>query len=634
MSVRGRRVRFGVQASISLAISGILVATVMSPVQADPLTPVVSPLGDPIDVLPASVSDAVELPPVEWPSGDFTGVGTDVAALEEDLAASLPQRGVGPDEPTPGPGVVLGEVPAEAVLGEQTEFTNDYVLPGGGHLLESSMFPINAVDDSGDWVPVSTDLDVQPDGSLTADAHPLDPEFAPEANQTDAFAVERDGYSIGFTLVGAADSPAVHLEAPRRDTSANVSYKEVFDDVDLDYEVQSAGVKEQLVVDSLPSQSDASWSWLIDAPGLDLQANEVGDIEFIDSAGAVRFHIPRPLMWDSSGVEGQSANATENVPTTLVHEGSRWKLTLTPDFSWLADAARVFPIVVDPSVDYGPSPLTSYKSNGPTSSGVLLVGNTRESNTNKYWRAIAKYSYSALDNKHLIGASLGLGYANYSATAVGGNVWTALDSCFSCNGTLLTSYPAIGTGTGYASGVNMGTRYAKEIGNNNWGLTLMITGDESANYTLKQYTSRMFFRYTNYPTVTAQTAPANNATNVSLTPVLTATGTDPTAGSGDSDLEHGLSFQYVIGTTSVPEDSTVYTSEWTDLDGTTGSLRVPAGVLEPSTKYYWRAYVKDAYDGVYKVSDVRKSATVTSFTTNATVPYASQSNSTPSYSST
>ena len=36
--------------------------------------------------------------------------------------------------------------------------------------------------------------------------------------------------------------------------------------------------------------------------------------------------------------------------------------------------------------------------------------------------------------------------------------------------------------------------------------------------------------------------------DLALTPVLTATGTDPTAGSGDSDLEHGLSFQYVAAT--------------------------------------------------------------------------------------
>ncbi len=609
----------------ALGLAVVLVVSVLTPVHA--AESVTAPLPDPIEVLPEAVSPEVDLPATEWPAGDFTGMGL------EESAAIAEAKGVG-DGGLKMTEELLAEISSTegAELVEQTEYTDDYLLESGYHQLVSSMVPINAMTDEGEWVDVSTDLTEEADGSLTTDAHPLDPTFAPTASDEGVVTVERDGYEVLVTLEGAADSPAQQVLVPKTGDSGEVTYNEVFEGVDLEFEMQPAGVKENLVLEAAPSESDTEWSWLIDADGLTLDENEAGDIEFVDDDGEVRFHIPRPLMHDSSGVEEESSDALINIPTELTQVGGQWRLTLRPDSDWMSSADRVYPVFVDPAVSYGPSPMTAYKSSGSTSSGIMYVGNSGQSPA-QFWRTVAKYPYSALDNKHVLAANLQLTYMDYSESAWGGTVWSALDWTYSGYGTNLAPFPAIATGTGTSTGNGLSSRYARDVAANNFGLTLMVRGNEGSAYSLKRFSSLLKFVYKGFPSVTGLVAPADNATNVSVMPVLTATGSDPTA--GDPQITtHGLSFQFKISTNADPNVSPVWVSDWTDLDTDPGSVQVPQNVLQPGTHYYWKAYVKDAYDLTWTVSTVRQGTQVYDFTTNTSVPAASQTNSSPGTDST
>ena len=66
-------------------------------------------------------------------------------------------------------------------------------------------------------------------------------------------------------------------------------------------------------------------------------------------AGKVEFAIPEPQMFDSSGIKDVQEPAETAVSTSLAADGDGWTITLSPDRSWLADPARVFPVHVDPT---------------------------------------------------------------------------------------------------------------------------------------------------------------------------------------------------------------------------------------------------------------------------------------------
>ena len=123
--------------------------------------------------------------------------------------------------------------------------------------------------------------------------------------------------------------------------------------------------------------------------------------------------------------------------------GSRWELTLRLDHKWLTDKKTVYPVIVDPTI--GGDSINAYKSNGVHVAGTVQVGNTRESNTNKYWRTVLHWDYSGAAGKQITGAYISTSCRACSAGTYTSNVYNA--SCFgySCAYAYMTSIN-IGTG--------------------------------------------------------------------------------------------------------------------------------------------------------------------------------------------
>ncbi len=591
--------------SVAALISAVLVVTLISPVAADEVEPT------PVDV-PMLVSPPLELPVTTAPEGDFTDVALPVQAQEV-------RRGVGPRPELP---VDVPEVDiTETNLQERTEFTNVY-SEGGVTRSEIGATPINATNDDGEWVPINTHVMRQADGTWLADVHPLDPAFAPKADAEGAYSISRGGYEIAFTLEGAASSDFSKLYIPRQTLPGDViTYRDVFDGVDLHYDISRSTVKETLELESVPTAEDSQWSWHVDANALDLSVDDDGAILFTDRYGAVQFHIPTPMMWDSSGEGGVAEPAMRRLGTEVRPDGDGWLITLSANHAWLSDPAREYPIIVDPTVTAGPT--STYAYNVPSNATLAGVhtGNPRAGSANSWWYTQAKFDYSSLATEHLIGAGVGLEYVSgytgttggYVAAGSGGGRCTGP----SCGTTSLGGYTVSSADPGIIVDAKLATRistWAAEGNFNNW---LLIVGDESTSYSYKQLDAVLQLVTTGYPAVTGIVAPspANGATKSPVMPIFKITGSDPAG--------YGLRYQYKVGTTSNVESSAIYTSEWS----TTAAQQVPQGKLTPGVTYYWKGYVKDGYDGTYG-STVR-GGTVRSFTTNTPAPSPSQAGSTP-----
>jgi RHS repeat-associated protein len=601
-------IRSVVRSLVAVLASVVLVVTVVSPVAAQEGVP------EPIAV-PPLVSGPLVPPVSTTPEGDFTDVSLGVLAV--------PTRRIGGARPVvPLPESAAGSSFDEAtsVMESQTEFTNVYENVDGTQTVQIGQLPLNARDGSGSWVPVETHLARNDEGRWSTDAHPLDPSFATHADEAGAFSVSRGGYEIGFTLEDAAASPFSRSSLPRQQSSDDqIGYDDVFEGVDLTFDISAGGVKESLVLDAAPQYRDAQWTWHVDVNALTLSVDENGVINFVDRYGAVKFHIPAPVMWDSSGVAGESEPALANVATHVRRDGDGWAITLSPDYAWLSDPERVYPVTVDPSINPGPSSIDAFKSDGAYRNDAVQVGNAR-SGGDRYWRSVVYYNYSGLAGTQITDAQVGLSYDGYGTiNGFVGGIYRADCIAYGCANEYLSSY-WVESGGVWSNEPGLANRYAQWVRDGAWGGHLMITGAETPGvYTYKQLATSLYLTSKSFPTVPTIIAPspASGATGAPVMPILNATASQAEG--------YPLSYQYKIGTTSNVEASTVYTSPtWSS----TAAFQVPQNQLSPETTYYWKAYVRDNQDGVLGTSTVRASS-VRSFTTNAPAATAVQGSSTP-----
>jgi YD repeat-containing protein len=607
--MRRRHFRPVVAIVACVALSVGLLSAQSSPAQAE----------DVIDLtlegsVPLIESPELQVPESATPVGDFQDVGM-ASPMHRGRSEPATTRSTA-EVPSTEEVAPLSFDEGTSELIEQTEFTNTFENVDGTFTTQVGQAPLNAVDNEGEWGPIETVL--QHDGDVWAtDSHPLDPSFAETADDGAVFEVDRGGYRISFTLEGAQGGEFEREYQPRNAGDDSVTYPEVFDDVDLEFDITQGGVKETLVLADVPAADESFWVWRIKANALTLSLDENNSILFINRYGEVEFHIPTPVMWDSSGVPGESDPALENVQVHLYKSGPDWMLALTPDRDWLADDARVYPVSIDPSIQPGASAYYAYKSDGAFRNDIAIVGNAR-SGGDAYWRSVALFNFASIAGKQVTNSGIYLAYDDSGATGVyGGNIYDAACNGYSCAGEFLASY-SVGSGATWAQSNPLNIRLHQLLRDGHTARNLFFTGTEAAGvYTTKDLALSLFIEWTEFPAITSvdSPSPANGAAAAPINPTLKVTSTNPTGTT--------LEYQYKVGTTSNVEASAVWTSTWS----TIAQQQVPSGYLEPGVTYYWKPYVRDQY--MVGAGAPARAGAVRSFTTNAPAPFPPQASIVP-----
>ncbi|GAA1153780.1 hypothetical protein F6W69_00835 [Microbacterium oxydans] len=532
--------------------------------------------------------EAAPEPVSEMPEGDFS------MALEEQPIAS-----VVPLEPSRRAGLTLGgkdddklaEEAKDLPIVAQDAFSTTYERADGSRILKQSTEILNMETAEG-WEAISTEL-TPTKGGWEAVAHPLAPEFSEDATDSAAVTVTADGHELDFALTSAD----VGTAEVRSSTEATPDDLLVYEDVDwrtdLEYRVEANGVKETLVLSGVPGRS--SWSWSVDAGGLTPIVGDGGAVEFVDADGLAVMHIPAPVVWDSSGVEGASESATINPTMTLTPiDDKTWNYTLSVDRKWLVDAAREYPVYVDPTINYGPNYSYSIKTDG-TVDGNLYVGNNRQNNRDMYWRAFTSFDYGSVPGNFINDARIAVAYAGTGATTYHGGLLSHA-SCIGyqdgCIGPELAWF-GISNDTYWMTDTAIAQRLAWAFSQGDRGVAFMIRmGETPGAYTFKRINTAIYTEYWAYPTV-SQSSPASGSTGVSLTPTLVASGQTYSPYSN-------AAFTFQVSQ-NADMSNPVWDSGWT----LSKQVTVPEGKLQPGTTYYWRTGIKDGHDGQAGQSTVR-----------------------------
>ncbi|MCS5736280.1 PA14 domain-containing protein [Herbiconiux daphne] len=548
------------------------------------------------------------------PEGDFSDLGTEPVAPPVppgDLA--LPTDPVDPES-----------LPESAIV-DRGEFDQTYELADGSNYTKTSVEPLNVQDAGGDWVPIDTAVSATGPwawlgiGGGEVERHPLAPVFADNAAADHVLEVTRDGSTVGFGLMGASASGIDRMAGSGPDARSHVEYPEVFDDADLVYDVSAGGVKENLRLNSAPADpadpdgddppsASLSWSWRVDADGLSLSKDAIGAITFTNADGEAILQMPPAIVYDSASSDDTGrGDASRAATTTLLHRGDHWVVVVTVDRDWLNSPARVYPVLVDPSIDVftDGDDVHSYKSNGLSNLNAgVQIGN---SNNGGYWRTVLHYDYEQFFGKQVLDAQVGVSaiYPDSSADPYQAAVYHASDFSYHGVGELLATGTFDSSG-GATTGPGIATTIGQWVRARSAGNYLLIAGDETPGvFTYKHIDTVMWVRWKEFPTAGTTSTPPHGEARTKLNPTLTITGqTDPGGG--------GLAYAFHLGTNPNPLATWSWDSGWIGQNHFT----LPLNALQPNTRYYWVEYVKDGADGLNGFS-TKCNTMVLSFVTDA-----------------
>jgi hypothetical protein len=166
----------------------------------------------------------------------------------------------------------------------------------------------------------------------------------------------------------------------------------------------------------------------------------------------------------------------------------------------------------------------------------------------------------------------------------------------------------VGSGTTTVTDDRIAAQYAAWVDAGSFSHYLTSRGAETAGaYTYKQLNTSLSLTYKSFPAITGKTAIAPiDGASASVTPTLDVTASDPTG--------NGIYVRYIVSQDPAFAYSD-YVSSWQNV----GPLTLPEYELDPNLHYYWKAQVKDTFDGLYGVSTVRDSQ-VWSFLTSNLAP--------------
>ncbi|MFF7205329.1 VCBS repeat-containing protein [Streptomyces sp. NPDC008141] len=252
------------------------------------------------------------------------------------------------------------------VVSQRTETSQTFANPSGTFTETRYSLPQWTRQDN-KLVDIDTTLTTATDGTVSPQATTVDVTFS--GGGTGALAtVARDGRTMSLAWPTALPKP--RLEA---DTA---TYPEILPGVDLKLRAGDSGFSQLLVVKTAQAAANpelAAIDFKLATDGLQVSADEHGNLKALNPAGQEVFTAPTPRMWDSTAAAPvpQSARTARGLtaasppPNDEFEPGhgaqqaampldvAAHQLTLTPDQSLLTGEDTAYPVYIDPAVSGG-----------------------------------------------------------------------------------------------------------------------------------------------------------------------------------------------------------------------------------------------------------------------------------------
>lgn len=292
-------------------------------------------------------------PPVPTAKADIPATGADVANIPPNpsqLATVRPRAKPSAFDPARSTLVDAETTPTQKV------FANS----DGTRTAQISPRPVRFRDASGAWREIDLAVTAAPDGTLGPKAAPSGARLAPNAGATVAVLSTPAG-PIGLAHPQARAGLATA-------SGSTVTYKGALGGRDLALSLVADGVEEAVVL--ADAKAGATYRDELALPaGLGAVDAPTGGVDVVDAAGAVVATFANGVAYDSANggrkamtpvtVRLASTGPVTAAPATDVLGRALKVATVVTvevsiDATWLGDGARVFPVVVDPTLTVAP----------------------------------------------------------------------------------------------------------------------------------------------------------------------------------------------------------------------------------------------------------------------------------------
>lgn len=291
---------------------------------------------------------------------------------------------------------------------------------------------------------------------------------------------------------------------------STVSYDGIQKNVDLDYYVYGRSLKEDIILNAIPDIAEFTFGFTFS--GLCPVLNEDNSVTFKDSNGTPVFYIASPFMSDYG--DGYSNDIA--VVLTPTQNGCEYKLI--PNRDWLESPERVYPVVIDPSVQTTQN--TNYiHDNGVQQSNPstvytaldrIYVGSGPNSTAGRMYFKLTKWpSSTKLTAASITSAKLNLNYYPQSDWQTGNNIKInvyKLSSAWNTNTICWNNQTNI-SGT-HITSKTLGDVRGKTSGTDSYNVTSWVKAhykNSSTDYgirlqpsTVKSYTNRVCYISSDY----------------------------------------------------------------------------------------------------------------------------------------
>ncbi|MFC9537105.1 VCBS repeat-containing protein [Streptomyces sp. NPDC056975] len=239
--------------------------------------------------------------------------------------------------------------------------------------------------------------------------------------------ITRDGRSISLSWPTDLPTPQI--------ADDTVTYPDVLPDVDLKLRANASGFAQLLVVKTAQAAANPDLktiAYQMSGDGVDVTADDYGNLSATNPGGQELFTAPTPRMWDSSTTVSGARAAAAAEPTGPAQPGSEFEpgpgaqqaampvnvtddaLKLTPDPEVLSGADTTYPVYIDPYVEgsryswtiaYKKYPNSSYFNGAGWSGGTTTTAragyeNETDGLARSYFRMNTKNLWST--NKQVI----------------------------------------------------------------------------------------------------------------------------------------------------------------------------------------------------------------------------------------
>ena len=239
------------------------------------------------------------------------------------------------------------------IVGEVTdkrdENTKVFERRDGSYTAVITSEPIH-YEDNGEWKEIDNTL-VKTNNKITNKENNFSVDFPTSIDSNSTVSVADGDSTLSFSMNNIGTSAAVidnsAVEGTPEllqsiNTGSAVEYKNIADNTNLKYELNSDALKESIILNSKPTAAK-EYSYTVSSSG-SVTLNSDGSVNVYDNSG-IKFIISAPYMFDAEN------NTSYDVSVSLTENSdSTYTLKYVPNSEWLLSKDRVYPVTIDPTV--------------------------------------------------------------------------------------------------------------------------------------------------------------------------------------------------------------------------------------------------------------------------------------------